>query len=181
MENQAVNTKPIIRLFVFSCAIFIAWAHAGYAANLLNNPGFELGTTRGWTCRGGTLTAISGSVDANSVHSGSYYALISDRTDTRQGPVQSILGVLKSGKYYRFSAWVKLQDNTTDQAAITVTQTDGTGTNDHDVVRAAVYDDRWTSLSGLFNLNVTGSLTALDLCIEGPRPGVRFCVDDVSV
>ena len=176
-----MNAKSAVRLFLASCMVSVAWAQVVVAANLLQNPGFEAGTTRGWTCSGGSLTAITGSVDANSVHGGSYCAFASDRTEAGQGPAQSILNVLKSGKYYRFSAWVRLQGNATGQATITVRQTDGAGTNDHNVALGDVYEDRWTNLSGSFTLIATGSLTVLDLRIEGPQPGVSFYVDDVSV
>ncbi len=177
-----MNTQSAIRLFLLSCALSFVWVQAGDAANLLNNPGFESGSTGGWTCWGGKLTAVSGSTEAGSVHGGSCCALMSGRTQTWQGPVQSLVGVLQRGKSYRFSAWIKLQIKTSDAAAITIAQTDASAsaTRYHGVARATVYGDRWTCLSGVFTLSVKEPLTALNFYIEGPQAGVGFYLDDVT-
>jgi endo-1,4-beta-xylanase len=175
-----VNTKSIVGLSVALLLVSALCGRTALAVNLLTNSDFEWGSARGWTCPGGVLTTIDGSADANSVHGGSYCALVSDRTDAKQGPTQPLLGVLKSGKTYRFSAWVKLQSGATDLATITVAQTDGAGVNVRNVARTAIYADRWTNVSGFFDLIVTGTLTALDVCIAGPQPGVNFYVDDIA-
>ncbi len=170
-----MNEKPVLWLSLLLCMVFGAWTPPVGAANLLRNPGFEWGTA-GWTCWGGTLTAVRGSA-----HSGSYCALMSNRTGKWQGPLQSILGVLKAGTSYRFSAWVKLQNAASDQAGMTVAQVDAAGTNYYGIGWTTVYRDRWTCLSGIFTLKVNGVLTALDTYVEGPQPGVSFYVDDVCV
>ncbi len=171
-----MNLKPAWRLSLLFCMVFGAWAPLVGAANLLENPGFEWGDTSGWTCWGGRLM-----VDYGAAHSGSYCALMTNRTAKWQGPVQSILGKLKAGTSYRFSAWVKLGEKESDQAGITVAQTDGAGTKYYGIGWTTVYRDRWTYLSGIFALKVNGALTALDMYVEGPEPGWDFYVDDVCV
>ena len=171
-----MNVKPAWRLSLLACMIVGVWTPLVGAANLLENPGFEWGDISGWTCWGGSLTFVYGSA-----HSGSYCALMYDRTEKWQGPVQSILGKLKGGTSYRFSAWVKLQGAASDQAGMTVAQTDAAGTNYTGIGWTTVYGDRWTYLSGIFTLKVKGMLTGLDTYVEGPQPGVSFYVDDVCV
>jgi endo-1,4-beta-xylanase len=173
--------KTAIRMSLLSCVLSIAGAQAAWAANLLANPGFESGTTTGWTCWGGSLTVVRGSPQSGVVHSGWSCALVSNRTQTWQGPVQSILGQLTAGKTYRFSAWVKLQDAASDHAGITVAQVDAAGTNYYGAGSATVYRDLWTLLTGTFTLSVSGTLTRLDMYIEGPQPGASFFADDVCV
>jgi endo-1,4-beta-xylanase len=176
-----MNMKSAVRFSFFWCLILVAWAQPASAANVLKNPGYEWGNTSGWTRWGGSLTVIRGSALNGEVHSGSYCALMSNRTQTWQGPVQSVLGALKADTAYHVSAWVKLQNAASDQAAITVAQTDGAGTNYHGIARATTYPDQWVCLSGFFTLDVAGELTRLDMYIEGPQPGVDFCVDDVCI
>ena len=55
-------------------------------ANVLTNPGFETGTTSGWSPFGGCTIAAS-----TTSHTGSYSALVSNRSDTWQGIRQDIL------------------------------------------------------------------------------------------
>jgi endo-1,4-beta-xylanase len=176
-----MNLKTAMRLALLLSVFSIGGVHAATAANLLVNPGFESGTTEGWTCWGGSLTIVSGTPQSGLVHSGWSSALMSGRTQTWQGPVQSILGLLTAGKAYGFSAWVKLQNCAGDQAGITIAQTDAAGTNYYGAGSAGVYGDCWTLVTGTFTLNVKGALTRLDMYLEGPQPGVCFYVDDLCI
>jgi GH35 family endo-1,4-beta-xylanase len=142
--------------------------------NLLTNPGFEYGSSAGWTSWDCTL-----SVATDPVHSGDYSLLIHDRSESWQGPVQSLLGKLQDGVTYHVSAWVRLDNVVSDEIGITIRQTDSAGSNYFHVAQDTAYQDRWIELTGEFMLEINGSLTELILYIEGPAPGVNFYVDDI--
>jgi len=144
--------------------------------NLLKNPGFELGNTAGWTDWGCDLSATE-----EQVHTGNYSVLASNRSQSWQGPVQSMLGKMEPGKTYRISGWVRLQNSYSDDIGITIKQTDSSGTNYPHIYWSTGYNDRWIILSGFFTLNVAGDLSALDVYFEGPAAGVNFYLDDAVV
>jgi len=156
--------------------LFLVLVPAAVAENLLTNPGFESGNTSGWTDWGCDLTATS-----NQVHTGSYSALASDRTEPWQGHVQSLLGDMEDGRTYRISGSVRLQNADSSSIGLTVRQTDFSGTDYHPMHWSTGYDDWWVQLSGYFTLNVTGSLSELDVYFEGPAAGVNFYLDDAEV
>nr|WP_026423506.1 glycoside hydrolase family 18 protein [Actinokineospora inagensis] len=68
------------------------------AANLLTNPGFESGSTAGWTCD-------SAAVVSTPVHSGSY-ALASTANGAKTGQCAQTVSVLPNTAY-KVSAWVR--------------------------------------------------------------------------
>ncbi len=174
-----INNRKNIKFRLFSLLLLIislipAYAKAG--ENLLINPGFEFGNTLGWTDWGCDLTAVH-----DQVHTGSFSVLASNRQETWQGPVQSILGLVEEGKTYKISGWVRLQNASGDNIAITISQEDSDGTHYHRVAASTGYNDRWILLSGSFTLNITGNLSALNLYFEGPAPDVNFYLDDAEV
>ena len=164
------------RLFFLLLIISLVNPYIKAAENLLINPDFELGNTTGWTDWGCNLTATQ-----DQVFSGNYSAFVSNRTQSWQGPVQSLLGVLEDGKTYTISGWVRLENSPVEKFGITISQTDSNGTKFTAINFSNGYDDQWIFLSGTFTLNVTGNLTRLDVYFEGPAPGVNFYVDDVKV
>jgi len=172
-SRENIAGRPLFLMLLLTLLIAVS----GQAAeNLLNNPGFEYGNTQGWTDWGCDLRAAS-----DQVHSGNYSVLAYNRTQSWQGPLQSILGVAEDGKTYRISGWVRLQNADDDWIGITVSQTDSDGTHYHRVNRSTGYNDRWIQLYGNFTLNVTGNLTELNVYFEGPEPGVNFYLDDAEV
>lgn len=144
--------------------------------NLLINPGFESGSTVAWTNWGCSLSAVQ-----DQVHSGRFSVLISARTQSWQGPVQSILGAVENGKTYTISGWVRLQNVSEDRIGLTISQTDSGGTQYHSICWSTGYNDQWIRLSGNFTLTVTGNLSSLSLYFEGPAPSVNFYLDDAEV
>jgi hypothetical protein len=171
------KTKTINRLLFLSLVIISLMTASGRTAeNLLNNPGFELGNTSGWTNWGCRLAASTAQV-----HTGNYSLLVSGRTQSWHGPVQSVTGVMVDGRQYRISGWVRLQNTDTDRIGLTVKQTDSSGSQYHSINWSTGYDDRWVPLSGDFTLDVTGDLSALDVYLEGPAAGVNFYLDDAEV
>ena len=170
--TQIRKRIPVVSLLIIAAAIPCAQADN----NLLTNPGFEHGNTAGWTAWGCDLSATR-----QQVHTGNYSVRVSNRSQSWQGPLQSMLGKMEAGKTYRITGWVRLQNASKDGIGMTVNQTDSKGTQYHRIYWSTGYDDRWIQLQGMFTLNVTGSLTALNLYFEGPAPGVNFYLDDVEV
>lgn len=146
------------------------------SVNLLTNPGFEAGDTSGWTARSCTIAATT-----TNPHSGSYKARVYNRTATWQGIQQDIMGLISDGQSGTISGWVRLGNASSDSVAITVKQTDDSGTSYHAIKWTTGRDEFWTYLSGPFTLDVNGTLTELALYFEGPEPGVNFFVDDASL
>jgi glucuronoarabinoxylan endo-1,4-beta-xylanase len=142
--------------------------------NLLVNPGFEEGTT-GWDGRGCDLSTSTFS------RSGSYCGYATNRSFFWEGIKQSVLGKMLPGETYTISAWIKLDNSSSDQIIVTIEQRDDRGTSYTRVDTSNGYDSRWTRLSGRFTLEAVGILTTLDVYFEGPAPEVNFYLDDVEV
>jgi len=142
--------------------------------NLLVNPGFEEGTT-GWAGRGCDLSTSTFS------RSGSYCGYATNRSFFWQGIKQSVLGKMIPGETYTISAWIKLDNSSSDQIIVTIEQRDDRGTSYTRVDTSTGYNSRWTRLSGRFTLEAVGILTTLDVYFEGPVPEVNFYLDDVEV
>lgn len=149
---------------------------AGAATNLLTNPGFETGTTEGWTARGGVALTV-----ADVSRTGSHSVLVTGRTATWHGVQQSILGLVANGQTCTLSGWVKLDNATGQSIGLTVQQTDGAGTQYKHIHWSTGSNSQWTQLSGQFTLSVTGTLTNLTMYFEGPPSGTNFYVDDASL
>ncbi len=160
--------------------LFLSLVSAYGDTNVLINPGFEDGTTTGWSDRNCSITTISS--PAYPVYNGSFSGKAFDRTDTWQGIKQSVLDKMMPGETYQISGWVRLEEGALpDNVGITVEQLDSNGTQYIPVMWSTGNDYEWTPLSGTFTLNVTGTLTKLDVYFEGPAEGVAFYVDDAVV
>ncbi|MFZ5987276.1 MAG: endo-1,4-beta-xylanase [Bacillota bacterium] len=149
--------------------------------NLLLNPGFEDGTVDGWFPYGGapegTCTISLVSTDA---HTGSYCAVVENRTQNWNGIAQDVLGKLTVGKTYVVSAWVKLIGTGSDTVKITMKKTDNGQTAYDSITLGPVDGSKWYRLSGPYTY--TGSaVTNLTLYIEGAAVGASYYVDDVEL
>ncbi len=171
---KASNNITSRQLFLLLLMIFLMPVSADAIENLLVNPGFEEGTT-GWAGRGCTFSTSTVS------RSGSYSGYATDRSSTWQGIKQSVLGKMIPGETYTISAWMKLENSSSDQIIVTVERRDDRGVSYIRVDQSTGYNSRWTRLSGRFTLDVVGILTTLDVYFEGPASGVNFYLDDVEV
>ncbi|MFC1569148.1 carbohydrate binding domain-containing protein [bacterium] len=147
----------------------------GEDTNILDNPGFERGRD-GWFDRTCVVEAVT-----TPIHKGSGSIKALERTANWQGIKQSVFEKMIPGETYQISGWVRLDNATTDEVAVAIEQQDDSGTQYIGVDRAIASDRNWIELSGEFTLNVTGTLSVLDVYFEGPVPGVNFFVDDVNV
>ncbi len=160
------------------CLLFIAvlsLVPSYGSVNLLTNPGFETGTTSGWSPFGCSISV------ATVPHSGSYSCLASDRTGSWNGPSQSLLGLISDGETCSISGWARIENASSADVKITIKQVDGSGTKYHLISQSTAYDTGWTNLSGFFTLDVNETLTQLLMYFELPPADVNFYVDDASV
>jgi GH35 family endo-1,4-beta-xylanase len=144
--------------------------------NLVQNPGFEAGTT-GWFDWGPvTLTASTAQP-----HSGLRSASVENRTETWHGVAQSLLGDLQPTRTYRLSAWVRLANGADEPIRLTMQKVDDGGTDYQWVATGTAQSSGWTQLLGGYTLVVDGTLSNLNLYVEGPAAGIDFYVDDFVV
>jgi hypothetical protein len=143
--------------------------------NVLKNPGFEEGT-EGWEARGCKIEAVT-----TPVHSGSKAVKAFERTDGWQGVKQSLIGKVESGKTYKLSGWVRLDNSDSDNIILSVEMEDDNPVQYINIETLTCSNTEWTELSGEFTPKPTGELKTLDIYFEGPAEDVNFFVDDVSV
>lgn len=163
-------------LFAAVFSVLAPFIAAGQTTNLISNPGFELNTS-GWFGFG----PVSFTTTTMIAHSGSRSAFIQNRTDTWNGVAQSLAGVLQPNISYQISAWVRLSNSVSQPVMLTMQKTDGSGTTYQNVASATANSNSWTKLTGGYVLNVSGTLTNLNLYMEGPAAGVAFYADDFDV
>jgi len=153
---------------------------AGMAAaqNLATNPGFETGTTTGWT----TIGSPTISAQTMQVHSGSYAGLVTNRTATYAGIAQSFQGVFQANQTYNISAWVRLVSGTSQTMQLTVKKVDGSGIGYSSFGSSSVSSTGWSQLTGQYTFNYSGTLTSLVLYAEMPSSTTNaYYVDDLLV
>jgi len=150
----------------------------GGEPSLLVNPGFETGTPEGWFNFGEPCLIT---VTDETAHTGRYCALLTNRTENWQGIAQDLSGIMKPGRTYEISAWIKLKNKMQDAGRVNIKRTDDRGDNYTWVGSETVNDEEWTLVGGLYELQVSGSLKALELYTEGPGAGIEYYVDNVVV
>ncbi|MGB7583016.1 MAG: carbohydrate binding domain-containing protein [Sedimentisphaerales bacterium] len=164
--------------YMCSClllSLLVSFTPAFGDANVLKNPGFENGI-EDWSDRSCKIEAVT-----TPVHSGAKSAKVFGRTAEWQGIKQSLLGKVLNGKTYKISAWVRLENADANTITISIEQADDKGTKYKNVAKATASKTEWVELSGEFTLSASGTLTTLDVYLEGPSPGINFFVDDVVV
>jgi len=167
----------------FTCAFFIlitiSETSFGDVSNILTNPGFEGGLT-GWTEFGSGLSLSTGS-SSPYPHSGSYRLQISNRTEWWMGIQQDVADKMVIGATYTVSGWVRTSSSASSYVDIYFLQIDDNGWYYHWVTSGIASNSDWVQLSGSFTLNVTGTLTGLNVLIIGPDAGIDLYIDDVNV
>lgn len=149
----------------------------GSEPSLLINSGFEDGTN-GWFNFG---EACKITVTSDTAHTGASSLLITGRTEAWQGVAQDLRSVMQPGSTYEISAWLKLKNKAKDAGRITIKRSDDRGDNYTWVDSKTISDEEWTCISGFYELEITGTLKALELYTEGPEPGVEYYVDNVII
>ena len=170
------NMIPSPKSRLVSALALMLSVFSGAAQNLALNPGFESDTAN-WFGFGPVSFTSSTALP----HTGARAALVQNRTATWNGVAQSVLGVLQPGTNYSISAWVRLVSGANESVLLTIQKTDDGGTTYQNVAAGTANATGWTQLTGGYTLTVTGTLTALNLYMEGPAAGVSFYADDFIV
>jgi endo-1,4-beta-xylanase len=165
---------PYLGLLLCLTALFATQLQA-VTPNLLTNPGFESGLM-GWANHsGGTAQVVT-----TSPYSGVQAGRSTNRTTVNQGLRYPLLtSGLVTGKCYIVSGWVRTASVTPVTINMSVQQTDNYGSKFNSVKTLQVADS-WTFITGLYQFNVNGPLTVLNLYFNGPPIGVDLFVDEVS-
>jgi endo-1,4-beta-xylanase len=175
-SNFAVRQHAPAVMALVAALLLACLLSSASAQNLLQNPGFESGTT-GWSGYGSvTLTASTAQA-----HSGSRSAYVRNRTAAWNGVAQSVLGVLQPGQTYRMSAWVRLAQAGSEPVKLTLQRTDASGSTWNTVANGTATSTGWTQLSGGYTHSITSAPNSLLLYLEGPAAGVEFYADDFVV
>lgn len=145
------------------------------SVNVIGDSTFESGLGSSWVVSGVTLARSN-----QQAHAGGYSARVSNRTASWHGLNYNLSG-LASGDEVAFSAWIRLENSSSEQINLTLRQTDGRGVQFIRIADDLVTNNGWTQVRGSVFLDVVGTLSELMLFIEGPSAGVNFYVDDVTV
>jgi hypothetical protein len=154
---------------VLACVGCFAFAGAGAAQNLVQNPGFESGIN-GWFGWGSvTVTASTAQF-----RTGAQAALVANRDNTWNGIAQSLVGVLQPTNTYRISAWIRLVSGSNQPVLLTMHKVDGGGTSYQTIASGIGQSASWVQLTGGYTHVVSGTLSNLNFYIEGPAAGGGF-------
>jgi predicted outer membrane repeat protein len=144
---------------------------------LVSNQGFESGTT-GWVGSFGT-TITSSTAQA---HSGARSLRIANRNlGTWQGAETNLLGLASPGDVLQATLWARVEGDPSEPVLFTMRSTcQGAATTFTTVASATATNTAWVQLSGSVQVP-SCTLTELVVYAEGPRIGIVFYIDDVSV
>lgn len=121
-NNELSFFKYLFILLVCSIAPLCAKAD-----NVLDNPGFETGDTSGWYPFGGCNITAS----TVTAHTGSYSALVTDRTATWNGIAQSLMELISENQTCTITGWSRIENYSSADVKITIVQKDDSGTHYH--------------------------------------------------
>ena len=145
------------------------------SSNMLINPDFETGDETGWYPYG---EEHSISIVSDDPQSGNYCAFVFNRTDEWNGIAQDMVDLIKVGKAYEFSAWVKVDAPGTHEVKISMKRVEGNADPEFDTVTVMnMTGNQWTRFSGAYS--IANPVTELEMYIEGPQPQFDFYVDNV--
>jgi hypothetical protein len=151
-------------------------ADAPVVTNLITNSDFESGA-QGWTAGfGGTLA-----VSTTQAHHGLQSVVVTDRTETYQGPHFDLTSSVEVGSTYSLSAFAKLGGASTNPLRLTARiLCEGLPDEYRLIDTTAGSDSAWRFLSGDLVLPAVGcTLTSLLVYVEGADIAVDIYVDDV--
>jgi len=148
------------------------------AQNLVTNPGFETGDTTGWFAFGSPTI----SAETSQVHSGTYAAQVSNRTQTYMGIAQSFLGDLQVGQTYDVSAWVMLTSGGSQTMHLTMQMTVGSTTTYTQIASGSVSASGWTQLTGQYTYSPSSTPSTLNFYAEvTSSSNASYYIDDVNL
>ena len=142
--------------------------------NIVANGTFESGVS-GWIAWAGTLAP------STVAHTGTGSVIVTNRTDTWQGPVTELLPAATIGATYLIDGFARIEGAASATVNITVASTcDGSQTFTP-VGTATANDAGFVEVTGSYLVPACNNLTQLSMYFEGPAAGVNLIVDDVTV
>ncbi|MFD7453038.1 putative Ig domain-containing protein [Kitasatospora sp. NPDC059827] len=150
------------------------------AAQLLTNPGFEAGSTTGWTETNTSGTSTINSSSNEPPHSGSYDAWLDGYGSTNTDTLAQTVTLPAGCSSYTFSFWLHIDtaaSNTTAFDKLTVTANGTTLATYSNVNAAAGYQQHSFNLSGYAGQSVTLKFSGS----EDYTKQTSFVLDDTAV
>jgi beta-glucanase (GH16 family) len=172
---SAMATYPLGVVATTSVAVITVDSGNG---NLVDNPGFEDGTTN-WVTHGGHAIGAT----TAPVYEGSAAGWAYNRDNFDNGLAQMLTGELVDGQTYVFSCEARLSGSN-DSCAISVQTSYSTGDPTYqDVASAQISTASWTRIQGeyTFSPDPARTVTEIRFYIAGAQEPIEIFVDDVFV
>ncbi|BAJ32485.1 MULTISPECIES: hydrolase [Kitasatospora] len=150
------------------------------AAQLITNPGFETGSTAGWTETNSTGTSTINSAAAEPAHTGGYDAWLDGNGAATTDTLAQTVTLPAGCAAYTLSFWLHIDSaasTTTAFDTLTVTANGTTLATYSNTNAAAGYQQRTLSLAGYAGQSVTVKFTGT----EDYTKQTSFVLDDVNV
>jgi len=150
------------------------------AAQLITNPGFETGSTSGWTETNSNGTSTVNSSSSEPAHSGSYDAWLDGYGTTTTDTLAQTVTLPSGCAAYTLSFWLHIDSAASTTSAfdtLTVTANGTTLATYSNTDAAAGYQQRTFSLAGYAGQSVTLKFTGA----EDYTKQTSFVLDDVNV
>ncbi|MBP1565931.1 MAG: carbohydrate binding domain-containing protein [Oscillospiraceae bacterium] len=138
---------------------------------------FEDGSISGWSPLGGTGTMT---IDSANSYSGSSCLMMSERTQSWNGPALNATNILESGKKYTFEAYVYHEAPTMDSITWSIKFVGSDGIDVFNNVRTTdVPPGEWTPIIG--SIEVPADNVSTTTYFESLNVDLNFCVDAVKI
>lgn len=160
---------------IFLCALVLAFSATNVFAqdDVIVQNDFEKGT-EGWETRGERVSIKSTKDEAAS---GKKSLKVSKRNANWNGTQLNLTKKVTGGNIYKFTVSVKLdKGEDADEIKLTMQRGDDQFGN---VGKASVSADKWTTISG--NFNIPGTDPYLLVFVEAARPGTSYYIDDFKI
>ncbi|HZQ19910.1 MAG TPA: endo-1,4-beta-xylanase [Terriglobales bacterium] len=130
------------------CLVFVALLLSLPAVAQVVTSDFEDGTTDNWSGFAGAQVSVS----ANEANTGTHSLLVTNRSQTYQGPGIDLTSALTAGQPYLFKIAVRLSDGTpgSDSVNVTMKSTIGGATSYSTVASATVTNTGWVVMQGSY-------------------------------
>ncbi|MCX7720461.1 MAG: carbohydrate binding domain-containing protein [Dictyoglomus thermophilum] len=143
---------------------------------------FESGKTEGWTPNG---EGVSVAVVDKDAHTGKYSLYVTGRTAGWNGAQIQLKDILKPGKVYSISVWVKHNSELPQHVGITMRRKyDSDSSTQYDWIKHdnEVPGGKWVELAGTYQIPAGVNILDLALYVEIPsNPNLDFYIDDVVI
>ncbi len=143
--------------------------------NIIDNPGFENGTTS-WVSIGASLL-----LDLVGPLTGSSNALIQLRISSSSGLQQDMTSQIENDTLYDVELWARTNSGTTDIQVSFIIDSTGEGTRTINHGNATTVDTNWTKVTATIDPSWTGVLNSAKFRVHTVSGVKTFHVDDVEV